>query len=742
MRSLETFLLAPVKNSVIDNHFRALKIKSVMRYALATAVLVSSLFAGAASAQVATAPIVGSHPLEAASLGWHASANSPLSIHISFALRNREALTQLLAEQQDRASAQYHRWLTPAEFNARFGRTTAEVAAMRDWLSHSGFRITGSNAREITATGNTAQAEGAFATKIASSGDGGAFGNTSDVKIPPQFSGMVASVDGLDNLRHSFALAKAVKNLRRVSLRVARETSALSTSALAKTRPGRIMRTVVSTPNFDSGSGLAFGPGDLATFYDQIPLISGGTTGGGGDCLAFIEDSDYLGAAVTKFDTTFGLPTPNLTRVLADGTSPGRTGDEIEVLLDIEWGHAAARGAALSVYIGNPRHFTIDPLADAIKKAVTDNRCGAISISYGYCGTTNSFFTGTLDPLFAQAAAQGQSVFVSSGDQGAAGIVLSGNTCVAGTSPNVSEMSADPNVTAVGGTQFTPNYSGTNDVGNVPESAWDDPSGSTGGGASTIFPKPAYQNTVTPADGMRDVPDIALGASPFFPGFYWANASGSSAAMSCCIGGTSIAAPIWAGLAKLVAQTDGGRLGNMNPEIYTLGAMANPALSGLRDVTAGNNTFNGVTGFSAVAGYDQATGWGTADMATFVLAYSGGVTPTPIPVMGPMVTRPKGIAYGLHKVATTSKPRIVTVVNPLRNKRSLTLGTITTSGGQFTIDPTTTTCVNGAILAMGARCKVGIIFNPSMTGVQTDTLTIGSNASNQPRIVVLQGIGR
>ncbi len=716
------------------------------RFTLATAVLVSSLFAGAASAQVATAPLVGSHPLEAANLGFQASANRPLSIHISFALRNREALTQLLADQQDPASSQYHGWLTPDEFDERFGRTPAEVAAMRDWLSHRGFRITGSNARGITATGNAAQAEGAFATKIASSGDGAVFANTSDAKIPTQFSGMVASVEGLDNLRHSFALATGVKNLRRVSPRVSRGTRALSTSsAFAKSQPDRIMRTALSIPDFDSGSGLAFGPGDLATFYDQNPLISGGTTGGGGDCLAFIEDSDYLSAAVTMFDTTFGLPTSNLTRVLADGTSPGRNGDEIEVLLDIEWGHAVARGAALSVYIGNSAHETIDPLTDAIKKAVVDNRCGAISISYGFCGTTNSFYSGTLDPLFAQAAAQGQSVFVSSGDEGAAGIVLSGNTCVAGTSPHVSEMSADPNVTAVGGTQFTPNYSGTSDVGNVPESAWDDPSGSTGGGASAIFPKPAYQNTVTPADGMRDVPDIALGASPYSPGFYWATDSGGSAVMSCCIGGTSIAAPMWAGLAKLVAQTDGGRLGNMNPELYTLGAMANPALSGLRDVTTGNNTFNGVTGFSAVAGYDQATGWGTADMATFVLAYNssgGGPTPTPTPVMGPMVTRPKGIAYGIHKVATTSKPRIVTVVNPLKNKQSLTLGTITTSGGQFTIDPTTTTCVNGAILAMGSRCKVGIIFNPSLVGLQTDTLTIESNASNQPRIVVLRGTGR
>jgi hypothetical protein len=202
-------------------------------------------------------------------------------------------------------------------------------------------------------------------------------------------------------------------------------------------------------------------------------------------------------------------------------------------------------------------------------------------------------------------------------------------------------MSADPNVTSVGGSQFHPVYDGAgNDVGSVAESAWNDPAGAGGGGKSQLFSKPSYQNSVTPNDGGRDVPDVAYAASPYFPGFYWGDDVSGTAVMNCCIGGTSLAAPLWAGLAKLIAQKS-GRLGNMNPKIYQLGALNNAAQSGLRDVTSGNNNWNGVAGFPAVTGYDQATGWGTADMATFASAFAGassGSTPTPTPTATPTPT--------------------------------------------------------------------------------------------------------
>ncbi|MBF6569180.1 MAG: hypothetical protein IVW54_09940 [Candidatus Binataceae bacterium] len=613
-----------------------------------SAIVIAALaivFARPAAAQ--TIALDGNRPAAlAAALTARADASAPLTVRVTFALRNRSALVRLLAEQQNPASPHYHRWLTPAAFAARFGRTPAEISAVSAWLNTEGFQIVSASAQEITSHAAVADVESAFATTIGASPDGTLYALQSDPQIPNRFVGLIASIEGLDNLRRSTPLTIRPGRSSRVTQAApaanfpAPGAARISPGAPRDAGPvnargaqGRI--ELASVTNYNGGQGLAFGPHDLWTFYDETPLLVAGTNGGSGDCVAVIEDTDYLSSAVTLFDTNFSLPAASVTRIMADGSNPGRTGDETEALLDIEWAHAVAPGAAVNVYIGNSAAATIDPLVDALARAVKDNSCGAISVSYGFCGASNSFYNSTLDSIFVQAAAQGQSIFISSGDQGAAGLVLNGagTACVVGTTANVNEMAADPNVTGVGGTQFTPDFdSSGNDLGSTAESVWDDGSGASGGGKSAIFRKPTYQNAVTPADGARDLPDVAMGASPNSPGFYWGDDASGTAVMKCCIGGTSIAAPMWAGVAKLVAQSGGGRVGNLDQRIYQLGALGNASLSGLRDVTSGNNTFNRVTGFSAINGYDQSTGWGSADMANFVAAYPvSSSTPTPTP---------------------------------------------------------------------------------------------------------------
>ena len=587
-------------------------------------------------AQVATAQssaaIHGNHPIEASGLTTHAAADLPLTIHVSFAIRYRAALNKLLTELQDPASPNYHKWLTPAEFDGRFGRTPSEVHAVNQWLTSQGFHVVRSSARNLTASATVSQAESAFATTIAASSDGSTYGNLSDPQIPAPLVGVIGSIEGLDNTLHSQPLTSRPSDGQQKPARVAPHGAVNALKpAMAKSAASSGLAAVA--PGYSGGSGTAFGPSDLYTFYNETPLLNGGTNGGSGDCVALAEDSDFSSNSVTLFDSNFSLTPANITRVFPDGASPGINGDEIEVLLDIEWAHAVAPGAPINVYIGTS-------LQDAITAPVADNKCGAISISYAFCGGSSSFYTSTLDSAFAQAAAQGQSIFVSSGDWGAAGLVVNGGACAVGTTRNVNEMSADPNVTSVGGSQFHPVYNGAgNDVGSVAESTWNDPAGAGGGGKSQYFAKPSYQNSVTPNDGGRDVPDVAYVASPYYPGFYWGDDVSGTAVMNCCIGGTSLSAPLWAGLAKLIAQKNGARLGNMNPKIYQLGALNNPSQSGLRDVTSGNNNWKGVTGFSAVTGYDQVTGWGTADMATFAAAFAGtSPTPTPTPTGTPTPT--------------------------------------------------------------------------------------------------------
>ncbi len=204
-------------------------------------------------------------------------------------------------------------------------------------------------------------------------------------------------------------------------------------------------------------------------------------------------------------------------------------------------------------------------------------------------------------------------------------------------------------MTSVGGTQFYPSYAGINgvplygqamgtDVGFLPEGVWDvlsgPAAGASGGGESQYFTKPNYQVLSTPPDGARDVPDVALMAGALDangvpnPGAFYADdpqisgsyCPGPGACIACCVGGTSLATVLWAGVSKLIQQQLGARIGNINPELYSLAGLGYTA--GLRDVTVNaspnNNGFNGVTGWPAENGYDLATGWGSPDITTLV----------------------------------------------------------------------------------------------------------------------------
>ncbi len=523
------------------------------------------------------AQLIGNHPITAGIIRSRTitDPNAPLQMKIHFALRHQAALAKLLINQQNPASAKYHKWLKTGEFARNFGPSNSDIAAVSNWLTSEGFSVTDHSPSWLEFTGGAAQAQRTFAVTIARFGDGGAYGNTTDPFVPRRFAGVIAAVTGMDNM---------VRPVPMTSRR--------------------------ATPYAIVGSSQAFGPADVRTFYDET--VAPGVDGSG-DCIAIAGISDFLDSTMTAFTTEFGLPPINSQRVV-NGTNPGLNGAEDETELDLQWSHAAAPGAPIIFYLGSD-------LVGDINNAVTANTCGAISISYGFCGPPPSLLTEILDPIFQQAAAQGQSVFVSAGDQGAAGLGLdsTGTRCVVTTTRAVNEMSADPNVTSVGGTQFTPTYAGGADQGYALEGVWNDGSGSGGGGASQIFAKPAYQvASGVPDDNARDIPDVSLMASPNFPGvFFGADMGGGAAQVICCIGGTSLSAPIFAGLSRVIAQIAGvARLGNLNPIMYQL-ARQNYDTAGFHDVTVGNNTANGVAGFNAGPGYDQASGLGTVDFNVF-----------------------------------------------------------------------------------------------------------------------------
>ncbi len=580
---------------------------------------------GYARAQTAAEPsvaLIGNHPAEATSMHPVAHANSAaqLNMEVTLALRNPAALDQLLRDQQDPASPRYHQWLTAGQFNARFGPARQDANAVAQWLAAQGFEVIGTNLdqRYVRFTGKVADVERAFATEIMAFGDGTSYSNTTDPLIPARLAGVIGAIRGLSNFLHWQAAAFGD---------VAPPDGAPPPSPLvlldqAQPEQTPLPSTITSSPAAIIGHYRSFAPNDFYSFYDEGPLLAGGVTGGGGDCIAIVGASSYLPSALTAFNSAFDLPPSSVTGVFVDGKYLGINNDETEALLDLEWSHAVAPGASTRFYLGNPLAETPNgPLVDAISKAVTDNVCGVISVSFGLCGGDATFYADTLHNIYLRAAAQGQSIFISSGDEGAAGIVLNskGTACVTGTSLNINEMGADPNVTQVGGTGFNPDYNGAGDnVGNVPEGAWNDEEccegGATGGGSSLYFSKPAYQSGPgVPADGRRDVPDVALIASPNFPGVFIVydlscgpegkTCKGTGPPAFAQYGGTSLSAPSWAGISKLIAQLNKGRLGPLNPTIYKLAQNAEgEAAAGFRDVTFGNNSFNGVPGFFAGPG--------------------------------------------------------------------------------------------------------------------------------------------
>jgi len=253
-----------------------------------------------------------------------------------------------------------------------------------------------------------------------------------------------------------------------------------------------------------------------------------------------------------------------------------------------------------------------------------------VSLSFGSCeaanGTSGNQFW---NALWQQAAAQGISVFVASGDSGAAGCD-GGSSSTASGGLGVNALCSSPSSTCVGGTQFSDTsnpalyWSASNNSSTlgsaqsyIPEAAWNESgtvaggSGlwSTGGGASIAYSKPAWQTgTGVPADGRR----VCLGG-----GFY-------------AVAGTSAATPSFAGLASLVVQRQGARQGNVNPALYTLASrQASGGAAVFHDTASGNNSVPGASGYTAGAGYDLATGLGSVDANQLVNAWGSGATPIP-----------------------------------------------------------------------------------------------------------------
>lgn len=341
---------------------------------------------------------------------------------------------------------------------------------------------------------------------------------------------------------------------------------------------------------------------------------------------------------LNTFDAQWGLPNTTVHIVQAgaippfDPTNSDMSGWATETSLDVEYAHSIAPGARI-VLVETPVSETEGvqgfPEMMTAEKHLIDQGVGDV-ITQSFGATENTFpgfaqgdFSSLLSLRYAfkAAAAHGVTVLGSSGDSGATDDELDASTLYPFRVD--SWPSSDPLVTSVGGTQLTLNDAGTR---LSPDVVWNDGFGAGGGGLSGVFARPRFQNGVAGTVGkQRGTPDISMPAS--VDGGAWVYYSFNPPRVGWhVIGGTSEASPIFSGIIALADQFAGHRLGNIDTALYELGLGRHSARAGLVDVTSGDNSFAGVTGFSATSGYDLASGWGTIDAPAFIraLAFASG----------------------------------------------------------------------------------------------------------------------
>jgi uncharacterized protein (TIGR03437 family) len=537
-----------------------------------------------------------------------------VTVYLKPSADQQTALDQFLEDVQNPASPNYHHWLTPEEYGSRFGVGDADLARIHSWLQSHGLTVT-STARGrnfITFDGAASDVQQAFRVELHNYAVDGEthFANSSDPSIPAALQPVVRGIHGLNDFRLT----------------------------------PRFKSRVAPSPLYNSSSGYNFiAPDDFATIYDVKPLYDSGIDGTG-QKIVIVGQTNIDVTDLEQFRSYFNLPGQDPQLVLVPTSrDPGlrtRSGDLEEADLDLEWSSALARNASI-IYV-----YSTD-VAVSWQYAIDQNLAPVMSSSYGSCEASNGPAEATaLRSLAQQAVSQGMTWFAASGDSGAA-------DCNGDGSGNNSVLSVDlpaaiPEVTGVGGTEFnegagtywnstaTANHASA--LSYVPETAWNDsaadgtPSAS-GGGASMFFGKPTWQTgSGVPSDGARDVPDVSFSASADHDA-YVIYTSGSLAG----VGGTSVAAPIMAGIGALLnqqvmkngAQTAAG-LGSVNPKLYAL-AQSNPGT--FHDITTGNNMVStlcrrGVCsgtpiGYSAGVGYDQVTGLGSVDVSNLLTAWTG-----------------------------------------------------------------------------------------------------------------------
>ncbi len=510
---------------------------------LTVACLASMLIAAAANAQQVLTGHVP-HAVSSSRAINPVGETTRLNLAIGLPLRNQGELDALLEQLSDTASPNYGRYLSPAQFAAEFGPTEEDYQSLMQFARENGLVVTGTHANRLL---------------LDVSGETSAIEKTLHVKMMV-YDHPVRGRFFAPDREPSLDLDVKVQDISGLDNFVVPRPMGLQAIPMEK------------AISYVTGSG----PGGYFIGKDfRAAYAPGVTLTGSGQVVGLVEFDGFYAGDVVKNFAQAGLPPVPTQTVLLDGFSGAPGNSNIEVILDIMMASYMAPGLTkVIVYEGEYPN-------DVLNRMAADNLAPQLSSSWGF--GINS----TTENIFKQYIAQGQSLLQASGDSGA-------------YKSTVMTPADDPNLTVVGGTSLK-----TAGAGGPwqSEAAW---SGS-GGGVSTVYPMPTYQQGLSMSGNggstkMRNLPDVALTADIQM---FLIQSNGSAVV----VGGTSAAAPLWAGFIALANQQAAAnkkpRLGFLNSPLYAIGKGSTYSAD-LNDVRSGNNG-----GFSAVSGYDLTTGWGS-----------------------------------------------------------------------------------------------------------------------------------
>jgi len=502
-----------------------------------------------------------------------------LNLAIGLPLRNEAELDVLLKELADPASPNYRHYLSPEGFAAQFGPTEQDYQAVVQFVQARGLTVTGKHPNRLVldVAGAVGDVEKAFHVKMW-------------VYPHPTENRHFYAPDAEPSVDLSVPLLhiSGLQDYWRPHPNVVVRPAALAGKA---------------APMAGSAPGGAYWGSDFRNAY-----VPGTSLTGAGQSVGLLQFDGFYQSDITSYENQAGLPNVPITVVPVDGGIGTAGSGAVEVSLDIEMAISMAPGLAHVYVYEAPNNNAY--WVDLLNRMATDNLAKQISCSWGGGGRNASAET-----VFKQLGAQGQSFFNASGDSDA----------FTGTIPFPSDST---NITQVGGTTLTTGAGAS--YGSETVWNWGDGTGSSGG-ISTYYRLPGYQAGVSMASNggsttYRNVPDVALTGDNVYVLY------GGGAAET--VGGTSCAAPLWAGLTALVnqqaTQSGLGTVGFLNPALYTIGKGANYGTC-FHDITTGNNySSSSPSEFAAVAGYDLCTGWGTPNGMNLVNALAGPAVLAPV----------------------------------------------------------------------------------------------------------------